>query len=183
MAVEYRDAKAKLLQVTAATDIADLAVVKALYVTVSAKSRKKPSGARALARELSEIKIACGLAGTGDYGGLEDLEGDEEQQLGGEDAGDDDDDLDDGASSVLVDLSLAGCCGVRSTHGGLTIQSDHTTPLLTRSASDGSASRSSRGASGLAARLELMGRSKSSSSQKPAITRSSSSSSSSRSRR
>ena len=123
LAVEYRDAKAKLLQVTAATDLKDLATVKALYVTVSAVTHQRAASTARTAGP-SRAVVSCGDIGQGSYDGLEEAEDNE-----------DDEDLNDGASSVLIDLSLAGCCGVRSTYGGLMVTSEYTQPSLSRSGS------------------------------------------------
>ena len=49
---------------------------------------------------------------------------------------------DDDESTVLVDLSLSGCCGIKSTYGGLAIASSYLTPEPHGAARCGNGSRS-----------------------------------------
>ena len=97
MVIDFRDARGRLQRVTRETDLRELTSVKALYVTTKAL-----------------------LASDGSAAGCSEADGDDGDAL--------DDNVSlassDAASSVLVDLSLAGCCGVQSTCGGLVIQSD-----------------------------------------------------------
>ena len=98
--IEYRNAHAKLVRVTKETDLKELSVVKALYVTTKAP----PLTTGPSASSSGAIPGATNADRPND---------------------DDDDDASlvssEAASSVLIDLSLAGCCGVQSTSGGLVI--------------------------------------------------------------
>lgn len=107
-AVTYRGAQGKPTQVTASTDLKELAAVKSLYVTVSVPKRD------VVAAEATAAATAA---------------------LADEEAPNCDEEESDTASAVsmaMVDLSLAGCCGVKSTCGGLAITSDYTAPTLHR---------------------------------------------------
>ena len=93
--MEYRDPHGKLLRVSKDTDFRRLASTKALYVTTG----------------LTTAGLECGAP----------------SHCAPTNQGDDDEDettslVSSAADSVLVDLSLAGCCGVKSTCGGLVIQ-------------------------------------------------------------
>ena len=98
MVIEFRDNGARLVQVTATTELKELSAAKALYVTVSAASLP-----------------AQGVGGA-EHGGGSDraATSSDAEEL-----------IDDGTSLVLVELSLAGCCGVQSTHGGLVLASNY----------------------------------------------------------
>ena len=103
LVVEYRNVHATLVRVTKQTGLRDLADnVKALYVSIRPPPLCNSSGS------------TCGLDSVGCLYDTDGLDG-----------GTDDDDksslVSDTASSVLVDMSLAGCCGVQSTCGGLVI--------------------------------------------------------------
>ena len=105
-AVEYRDASAKMVQVTAATDLKVLSAVKALYVSVSSRAPK---------REATTAAAAVAAAAAAATVAVEE-----------EEAPDCDEEESDTASAIsMVDLSLAGCCGVKSTCGGLAVTSDY----------------------------------------------------------
>lgn len=110
LVVEYRDSHSQLTRVTQEMNLKDLALVKALYVTVH------PASSRTGTAFDASID-ACSL--------------NESIQIADDAPAHDDDDssslVSDAASSVLVDHSLAGCCGIKSTSGGLVITS-YTTP-------------------------------------------------------
>ena len=98
--IEYRNAHAKLVRVTKETDLRELSVVKALYVTTKAPpSTTGPSASSSGA-----------IAGSANADRPNDDDDDDASLVSSE-----------AASSVLIDLSLAGCCGVQSTSGGLVI--------------------------------------------------------------
>ena len=104
MVVEYRNTHARLVRVSKQTDLRNvLSNVKALYVTMAA---------RALDSSGSSHSIG-GLNCTVDVYRTASTDGDDDDENGSM--------VSDAASSVLVDLSLAGCCGVQSTCGGLVI--------------------------------------------------------------
>ena len=107
-AVEYRDARAKTVKVTTSTDLKDLSAVKSLCVTVNAS---KSTEAEMSPATLAVAGAACAAA-------------DEEAPT----CDQEESDTASAVSMAMVDLSLAGCCGVKSTCGGLAVTSDYIAP-------------------------------------------------------
>lgn len=104
MTVEYRDKRGQLAQVTSAAHLKDLVRIKALYVTISV--------APLIVCDQSSIPLSDRDSVT---------RGCKTPQAPSETNQSSDDEQLDNSSDVLIDLSLAGCCGVQSTLGGLTV--------------------------------------------------------------
>lgn len=100
LTVEYRNAHAKLVRLSRETDLKELSGVKALYVTTKAIPLADSGSVAASNTDV-------------DRGNTSEEEDCDNLSIVSSDA----------ASSVvtLVDLSLAGCCGVQSNCGGLVI--------------------------------------------------------------
>ena len=114
LTIEYRNSRAQLVRITRETDLKELSNIKALYVTTKASS-------------LADGSSASGVGS--------DSAADNNNALAQDDDEEDDDGVSlvsDAASSVLIDLSLAGCSAVRSTHGGLVIAGGKAPPPADR---------------------------------------------------